>query len=411
MIPKVLLVDDDRAVRQALGQTLELADMQPILAGSYIEAKDHISDKFSGVIVSDVSMPGKDGFALLDYAHSVDAELPVILLSGQGDIPMAVRSMGKGAFDFLEKPCAPSDLIAVVQKALRSRALVLENRQLRRQLQSSDAAARMIYGTSAVSEDLRNRIRSVARTTAEVLIWGEPGSSIPKIAEIIHMLSAAAARPFQRIAAASATPDSLAQVFEQAEGGSIFLNEVSGLGPASQFALLELMESDNPARILAGTNQDLAAEAQAGRFLHDLYYRLDAMRLRIPPLRERPEDIGVLFRTYVAQACEQAALPEPEIPEAVIAKLMARDWPGNARSVMNEAMRYAMGLTEDETEPSNGLAEQLARVERSLLEEALRRHGGNATLAAQALRVPRKTFYDKLTRHGLRPELFRSGGV
>jgi two-component system, NtrC family, C4-dicarboxylate transport response regulator DctD len=411
MILKVLLVDDDRAVRQALGQTLELADMRPILAGSYIEAKDHISDKFSGVIVSDVSMPGKDGFALLEYVQQIDSELPVILLSGQGDIPMAVRSMGKGAFDFLEKPCAPSDLIAVVEKALRTRALVLENRQLRRQLQSSDAAARMIYGTSAVSEDLRNRIRSVARTTAEVLIWGEPGSSIPKIAEIIHMLSAAAARPFQRVAAASATPESLALVFEQAEGGSIFLNEVAGLTPASQFALLDLMESDNPARILAGTNLELAAEAQAGRFLQDLFYRLDAMRLRIPPLRERPEDIAVLFRTYVAQACEQAALPEPDIPEAVIARLMAQDWPGNARSVMNEAMRYAMGLTEDETEPSNGLTEQLARVERSLLEEALRRHGGNATLAAQALRVPRKTFYDKLTRHGLRPELFRPGGV
>jgi two-component system, NtrC family, C4-dicarboxylate transport response regulator DctD len=348
---------------------------------------------------------------LLEYVQQIDAELPVILLSGQGDIPMAVRSMGKGAFDFLEKPCAPSDLIAVVEKALRTRALVLENRQLRRQLQSSDAAARMIYGTSAVSEDLRNRIRSVARTTAEVLIWGEPGSSIPKIAEIIHMLSAAAARPFQRVAAASATPESLALVFEQAEGGSIFLNEVAGLTPASQFALLDLMESDNPARILAGTNLELAAEAQAGRFLQDLFYRLDAMRLRIPPLRERPEDIAVLFRTYVAQACEQAALPEPDIPEAVIARLMAQDWPGNARSVMNEAMRYAMGLTEDETEPSNGLTEQLARVERSLLEEALRRHGGNATLAAQALRVPRKTFYDKLTRHGLRPELFRPGGV
>ena len=116
MIRTVLLVDDDRAVRQALGQTLELADLQPILAGSYIEAKDHISDKFQGVIVSDVSMPGKDGFALLDYAQKIDAELPVILLSGQGDIPMAVRSVGKGAFDFLEKPCAPSDLIAVVEK-------------------------------------------------------------------------------------------------------------------------------------------------------------------------------------------------------------------------------------------------------------------------------------------------------
>ena len=134
MIRTVLLVDDDRAVRQALGQTLELADLQPILVGSYIEAKDHISDKFQGVIVSDVSMPGKDGFALLDYAQKIDAELPVILLSGQGDIPMAVRSVGKGAFDFLEKPCAPSDLIAVVEKALRSRALVLENRLLRKQL-------------------------------------------------------------------------------------------------------------------------------------------------------------------------------------------------------------------------------------------------------------------------------------
>ncbi len=190
----------------------------PILAGSYIEAKDHISAGFQGVIVSDVSMPGKDGFALLEHAQKIDPELPVILLSGQGDIPMAVRSMGKGAFDFLEKPCAPSDLIAVVEKALRTRALVLENRQLRRQLQSSDAAARMIYGSSAVSEDLRNRVRSVARTTAEVLIWGEPGSSIPKIAEIIHMLSAAAARPFQRIAAVSATPDSLAQVFRTGRG-------------------------------------------------------------------------------------------------------------------------------------------------------------------------------------------------
>ncbi len=408
MIRKVLLVDDDRPVRQALGQTLELADLQPILAGSYIEAKDHITEGFQGVIVSDVSMPGKDGFALLEFAQGVDAELPVILLSGQGDIPMAVRSMGKGAFDFLEKPCAPSDLIAVVEKALRSRALVLENRQLRRQLQSSDAAARMIYGKSAVSEDLRNRIRTVARTTAEVLILGEPGTGIPKVAEVIHMLSAAAARPFQRIAAASATPETLAQAFDQAEGGSIFLNEVAGLSPAAQFALLERMESDHAARILAGTNLDLAAEAQAGRFLHDLYYRLDAMRLRIPPLRERPEDIAVLFATFVSQACEQAALPEPPITEGVIARLMAQDWPGNARSLMNEAMRYAMGLTEDETESGNGLTEQLARVERTLLEEALRRFAGNATLAAQALRVPRKTFYDKLTRHGLRPELFRN---
>lgn len=408
MIRTVLLVDDDRPVREALGQTLDLADLHPILAGSYIEAKDHIVSNFPGVIVSDVRMPGKDGFALLNYAQEIDSEIPVILLTGEGDIPMAVRSMGAGAFDFLEKPCAPSDLLIVIEKALKSRALVLENRQLRRQLQATDAASRMIYGRSRVSEDLRDRIRAVARSTAEVLIIGEPGTGIPKVAEVIHMLSAVAARPFQRIAAASATPETLAEAFERAEGGSIFLNEVAGLSPASQFALLDLMDGDGAARVLTGTYLDLAIEAQSGRFLPDLYYKLDAMRLRIPPLRERPEDIAVLFRHYVAQACEQAALPEPEISESVIARLMAQEWPGNARALMNAAMRFAMGLTDDETEPGTGLAEQLARVERSLLEEALRRQGGNATLAAQALRVPRKTFYDKLARHGLRPELFRT---
>ncbi|TMV37575.1 sigma-54-dependent Fis family transcriptional regulator, partial [Thioclava sp. BHET1] len=153
-------------------------------------------------------------------------------------------------------------------------------------------------------------------------------------------------------------------------------------------------EMDGAPRVLAGTNRDLAAEAQAGRFLPELYYKLDATRVRIPPLRERPEDIPVLFRQYVTQACEQADLPQPEITETVVARLMAQDWPGNARALMNAAMRFAMGLGEEETESGSGLAEQLARVERSLLEEALRRHGGNATLAAQALRVPRKTFYD-----------------
>ena len=404
----VLLVDDDREVREALGQTLELDDLRPVLCGSYIEAKDHLTADFPGVVVTDIRMPGKDGFALLDFARGVDPDLPVILLTGEGDIPMAVKGIASGAFDFLEKPCAPADLLAVVDKALKTRALVLENRQLKRALQSGDAAARMIFGRSRQSEELRERARAAARAAAEVLVTGEPGTGIPKVAEVIHLLSGAAARPFQKLSGAMLTPEALAAAFDTAAGGTIFIDEVSGLGPATQFALLDLLDAGGGARVIAGTYRDLAAEAQAGRFHADLFYKLDAIRIRMPALREHPEDIPVMFRHYLQQACEQANLPEPDVTPAVIARLMAQDWSGNSRALMNAAMRFAMGLPEGEDDPGSGLSEQMARVERSLLEDALRREGGNATLAAQALRLPRKTFYDKLARHGIRPEDYRT---
>lgn len=407
MTRRVLVVDDDRPVREALGQSLELADLQPVLVGSYIEAKDHITRAFDGVVLSDIRMPGKDGFALLDHVRAVDADLPVILLTGEGDIPMAVRGMSAGAFDFLEKPCAPKDLLAVVDKALRTRALVLENRRLKQALEAGDAAARLIYGQSAQAEKLRDRVRAVARTGAEVLIAGEPGTGTAKVAEVIHMLSGAAQRPFQKLAAGSTTPDALAAAFAAARGGSLFLDEVAALGPAAQLAALDLMENDQGARVLAGTYRDLDAEVQEGRFNPDLYYKLDVMRVRIPALRERKEDIPVLFRQYVANACEQSGQPLPDIPPDLTAKLMAQDWPGNARALMSSAMRFALGLSETDDTAEMGLADQLAQVERSLLVDALRRHQGNATEAARQLRLPRKTFYDKLARHDIKADAFR----
>jgi two-component system C4-dicarboxylate transport response regulator DctD len=171
--------------------------------------------------------------------------------------------------------------------------------------------------------------------------------------------------------------------------------------------LLDRLEGGLPVRVLAGTTRDLATEVSEGRFNADLYYRLDLMRVRIPSLRERKEDIPLLFRHYVAQACEQANLPEPPISADVLGRLMAQDWPGNARSLMNAAMRFAMGLGEAQEAEGLGLVEQMAQVERSLLIEALRRQGGHATETAKALKLPRKTFYDKLARHGLRPEDYR----
>ncbi len=406
-IERVLLVDDDASVREALGQTLELADLVPTLAGSYIEAKDHISREFPGVVVSDIRMPGKDGFALLDFAQKVDPELPVILLTGEGDVPMAVRGISSGAFDFLEKPCAPKDLIAVVEKALKTRALVLENRRLKRQVEQGDAAARLLRGTSEMSVKMRDAARAVARSASDVLVTGEPGVGTAKMAEVVHLLSAGSMAPFLKFSASAMTPDTLVQAFAQAEGGSVFLDEIVQLTSPAQFALLELLETHDRPRLIAGTYADLSVEAGAGRFSPDLFYRLEAAVIRIPPLRERREDIPVLFRHYVNIACEQSDLPVPEITPDVISRLMAQDWPGNARSLMNAAMRFAMGLTEGEAQEELGLAEQLAQVERSLLIAALQRHKGNATEAAKGLKLPRKTFYDKLTRHGVRAEEYR----
>lgn len=408
-IDRVLLVDDDAAVREALGQTLELADLRPTLAGTYIVAKDHISRDFAGIIVSDIRMPGKDGFQLLEYAQSVDPELPVILLTGEGDIPMAVKGISFGAFDFLEKPCAPKELLAVVEKALSTRALVIENRRLKRQVESGDAAARLLRGTSELSQRMRDEARAVARSAADVTLTGEPGVGAAKMAEVVHLLSESSVAPFDKLSGAAMTPETLSNAFRSGQRGTVFIDEVAALSSAAQFALLDLLETHDRPRLIAGTYADLAAAAREGRFSPDLFYRLEAAVIRIPPLRERPEDIPILFRHFVDIACEQAALRVPEITPDVIARLMAQDWPGNARSLMNAAMRFAMGLSDggEERDEDLGLAEQMAQVERSLLIAALQRHGGNATEAARGLKLPRKTFYDKLARHGVKAELYR----
>jgi len=408
MTREVLVVDDDRPVREALAQTLELAECTVRLTGSFIEAKDHIAPGFPGVILSDIRMPGRDGFHLLDHAHGVDSELPVILLTGEGDIPMAVKAMGAGAFDFLEKPCAPDQLVAVIDRALNTRRLVLENRRLKAQLETGDPAARMIFGTSELAEALRHTARQAARAGTEVLVTGPPGAGVSKVAEVIHLMSPGAGGPFVKRAAAGLGPDALETAWPQAAGGTLFLDELMALPSESQYALLDRLEPGGEARLVAGSTADLAQAAREGRFNADLYYRLEGLRVRIPALAERPEDIPVLFRHYVAQAAEQAGLAVPEISPDHLAALMAQDWPGNARSLMSAAMRFVLGMPDSGADTAElGLAEQMARVERSLLITALGRQNGRAAQAAQALRLPRKTFYDKLARYGIRPEDYR----
>ncbi|WP_050603508.1 sigma-54 dependent transcriptional regulator [Ruegeria sp. 6PALISEP08] len=408
MTRKVLLVDDDAAVREALAQTLELADFQPTTAGSFVAAKDHIRADFPGVIISDIRMPGRDGFHLLTYAREVDPDLPVILLTGEGDIPMAVDAMGKGAFDFLEKPCAASDLLDVLERAFAARSEVIEQRAVKSELERGDPAARLLFGLSPQAEALRERVRTVAPTGAEVLVTGPPGSGISKVAEVVHLMSSMGQGPFVKRPASTLSPEDLTRSCEDAAGGSLFLDEVSAMPQATQFAALELIERGPGGRIIAGTTADLSDLSSEGRFNADLFYRLDVMRVRIPSLAERPDDIPVVFRHYVAQAAEQAGIPVPEISSEHLAALMASDWPGNARSLMSAAMRFVLGMPEEVAQATDlGLSEQMARVERSLLIAALGRHNGKASDAAKALKLPRKTFYDKLARYQIRPEDYR----
>lgn len=404
----VLVVDDDAAVREALVQTLELAEIDAIAAGSFVAVKDRITADFEGVILSDIRMPGRDGFHLLDYAQAQDADLPVVLLTGEGDIPMAVRALGQGAFGFLEKPCAPADLLGVLERALKTRALVLDNRRMRKLVETGDPAARMLFGTSALADGLRARVRRVAQAEGPALVSGAPGSGVSKVAEVVHLSSARSKAPFVKRAGAGLNADALEKALEEAAGGSLFIDEVSTLSAQTQLTLAELPDTRGGARLILGSTRPLQAEVDAGRFNADLYYRMEGLGVRIPALAERREDIPVLFQRYVAQAAEQAGQTAPEVTPEVIAGLMARDWPGNARALMSHAMRFVMALP-DEMAPDEtlGLTAQMAQVEQSLLEAALRRADGQATAAAKALKLPRKTFYDRLARYGIKPERFR----
>ena len=408
MIRKVLLVDDDAVVREALAQTLELAEYVLVSAGSFVAAKDHIRREFDGVIISDIRMPGRDGFHLLNYAREVDQELPVILLTGEGDIPMALRAMGQGAFDFLEKSCAVADLLSVLERAFAKREQVMQFRKQKSAIERGDPAARMLFGLSDRAEALRERVRAVAPTRAEVLVAGPAGSGISKVAEVVHLMSPVGQGPFVKRSASGLTAEDLLRGGENASGGSLFLDEVSAMSDATQFATLELIEQGVDARIIAGATADLSELSAQGRFNADLFYRLDVMRVRIPALSERPEDIPVIFRHYVAQAAEQAGIAEPEVTPEHLVSLMAQDWPGNTRSLMSAAMRFVLGMPEEVVQAGHhSLSEQLARVERSLLIAALGRQNGKVADAAKALKLPRKTFYDKLARYQIRPEDYR----
>ncbi|PRB82757.1 sigma-54 dependent transcriptional regulator [Pseudomonas sp. MYb185] len=439
---QVVLIDDDAHLRQALSQTLDLAGLKVLSLGDARGLAARIPRDWPGVLVSDIRMPGLDGLQLLQQLHEQDAELPVLLITGHGDVPLAVQAMRAGAYDFLEKPFANDTLLDSVRRALALRQLVLDNRSLRLALADRQELTARLIGQSPAMRRLHEQIGALAGINSDVLILGETGTGKEVVARALHDLSSRRNGPFVAINA-GALAESVVESelfghepgaftgaskrrigkFEFANGGTLFLDEIESMSLEVQVKLLRLLQErvverlgGNQSialdiRVIAATKEDLRQAADQGRFRADLYYRLNVAPLRIPPLRERDEDPLLLFQHFATGASTRHGLPDRELQAGQRAMLLRHAWPGNVRELQNAAERFALGL-DLELEPgqdgladsatlSGNLGEQVEAFERALIAAELGRPHNSLRSLAEALGIPRKTLHDKLRKHGL----------
>ncbi|RRD22199.1 sigma-54-dependent Fis family transcriptional regulator [Brucellaceae bacterium VT-16-1752] len=426
---RVMLVDDDAPFRTALADSFEIAGIDIETHGDGQSALANLTADFPGIVVTDIRMPRIDGHAVMEALLARDPELPVILMTGHGDIGMAVTALKKGAFDFIAKPFAADHLISSVRRALEMRRLVLENRRLRRAAAEAEQDYPLL-GETPVMVRLRDTIRQLASVDVDVLIEGETGTGKELVARLLHRWSARHARGFVAIDCA-ALPDAVADDvlfgnriqrgrIADADRGTLFLDEIDSMSINLQGKLLRVVEErELPSltgepravnlRVIAAAKGDLDGAVAAGRFRSDLFYRLETVRLRIPPLRERRKDIGLLFAYFLDEAASQFGQPRPAIDAAIESRLHSDDWPGNVRELRNYAKQVVLGLRHDpEHEPSTlPLSEQMDRFEEGVIRATLERCNGDVGVAAEVLQLPRRSLYARLQRHDIDASSFR----
>ncbi|RUM21421.1 sigma-54-dependent Fis family transcriptional regulator [Rhizobium vallis] len=433
----VALIDDDKDLRRATAQTLELAGFS---VSAYDGAKAALADlpaDFAGPIVTDIRMPEIDGLQMFATLKGMDADLPVILMTGHGDIPMAVQAIQDGAYDFIAKPFPADRLVQSVRRASEKRRLVLENRMLRRAAENAQETLPLI-GQTPVMENLRNILRHIADTDVDVLVAGETGSGKEVVAQILHQWSRRRKGNFVALNC-GALPETVieSELFgheagaftgaqkrrtgriEHASGGTLFLDEIESMPLATQVKMLRVLEMREitplgtnevrpvDLRVVAAAKIDLGDPDVRGDFREDLYYRLNVVTISIPPLRERREDIPLLFSHFAARAAERFRRDVPQLSENVRRHLAAHAWPGNVRELSHYAERVVLGVEGGGTaaipQPATGgtLPERLERYEAEIIRDALSANDGDVRRTIEALGIPRKTFYDKLQRHGI----------
>jgi two-component system C4-dicarboxylate transport response regulator DctD len=440
----VLLVEDDAAMQLGCVQALQLAGIAVRAFDSAEAVLPHITPGFAGVIVTDMRLPGADGLAVIREAQDIDPELPVIMVTGHGDVSLAVLAMRSGAYDFIPKPFSPEQLVEVVQRALEKRRLTLEVLQLRRALSLREGLEGQLVGRSSSIQRVRQLVLEVADSPVDVLIRGETGTGKEVVARALHEHSRRNKAPYVALNCGG-LPDSLldSELFgheagaftgaqkrrigriEHAHGGTLFLDELESMPMGVQVKLLRVLQErcierlgSNQSlpvdvRVVAATKDDLLARAQQNTFRADLVYRLNVVNIELPPLRERREDIPLLLEHFMLLAASRYGRPQPTLPQAQLRQLMTRDWPGNVRELRNVADALVLGVGPQwvsphaaspatsvvDTDPS--LTETVDHFERSLIADALQRHAGNVVQTAKALRIAKTTLADKIKKHGL----------
>lgn len=434
----VIFVDDDKFLRMSNSQSLSLAGFNVEAFADARSALQKITEEFDGVVVSDIRMPEIDGLQFFREVQKIDADIPVVLITGHGDVPMAVSALKSGVHDFLTKPFAADNLIATVHRACKLRSLLLENRSLR---QAADVASHKspLIGETAAIVQLRASIDQFAAANVDVIVEGETGTGKEMVARMIHRASRRRTQSFIAVACGASSSETVeGELFgdpsgnrartpqiEMAHKGTLFLDDADRLPISAQSRLLRVLEDGVlPARdaasgrpievtVIASCKDDLLEAVREGRFREDLYYRLDVARLLLPPLRDRKADLPLLFAHFVSEALPRGETEWPDINDDVRRHLLNHDWPGNARELKTFAMRFSLGLLDiaeitSITSSSLSLAERVRLYEESLIRDVLMRCGGDVASAVTELQLPRKTFYDKLTRHEIEIDRFRN---
>lgn len=416
----VLLVEDDEILRDATVQALELSGLVVEAYESATRAARNLTPGFAGCVVTDIRMAGMDGLQLFARTRELDPEIPVVLMTGHGDIEMAVRTMHDGAFDFLAKPFATEHLVAVVRKALQTRRLVLDNRALRKAV---SVAASEPVSQSRVMERLRTSISQIAQTNIDVQIEGEPGSGKEFWARQLHRQSNRYEQPFVSRSAERLLAESDLPTIEQScHGGTLYLEDCEALRETGQARLAALLDererrslecpAESGFRLIVATRDTPASVPLSEALSH----RIGSIKLRVPPLRERREDIPALFARFVREALDQTGRKKFDLNAADRKRLLEHDWPGNFRELRNFAFSAVLNLPRQALEvASHGAQKDLsARVgsyEKMLIVEALEATRGNVVQTCALLGTPRKTLYEKFARHGIDPARFRSSSV